>query len=171
MYKKIALFGLLVATITGFWYVRGAPHVETFEECSKHYPVMESYPPRCMTSEGKSFTQNIGNELEKMNLIRIDTPRPNALVSSPLIISGEARGYWFFEASFPIELHDENGNLLAEHYAEAQGEWMTTDFVPFKSTLTFTNPPSGTAGTLILRKDNPSGLPEHDDALIIPIRF
>ncbi len=171
MYKKIALFGLLVATITGFWYVRRAPHVETFEECSKHYPVMESYPPRCMTSEGKLFTQNIGNELEKRDFIRTNLPRPNTSVASPLLITGQARGNWFFEASFPIELHDENGNLLAEHYAEAQGEWMTTGFVLFTSTLTFTSPPPGTKGSLILRKDNPSGLPEHDDALVIPVRF
>jgi hypothetical protein len=26
-------------------------------------------------------------------------------------------------------------------------------------------------GTLIMQKDNPSGLPEHDDAFEIPIRF
>lgn len=46
---------------------------------------------------------------------------------------------------------------------------MTEEFVPFTATLRFTSP--GGHGTLILRKDNPSGLPEHDDALVIPVRF
>lgn len=145
--------------------------IESFEECAERYPVMESYPPQCVTPEGKRFTQDIGNELSKMNFIRIDSPRPNAVISSPLSISGTARGNWYFEASFPVELRDEKGNILVQHYAEAQGEWMTTEFVPFKSTLTFTKPASGTKGTLILRKDNPSGLPENDDSLIIPVRF
>jgi hypothetical protein len=147
------------------------PAVATFEECAELYPVMESYPPRCATPDGKTFTQDIGNELDKRDLVRITTPRPNAVITSPLSISGEARGNWYFEASFPIELRDANGKVLVQHYAEAQGEWMTTEFVPFKSTISFTKPAPGTKGMLILRKDNPSGLPEHDDALMIPVQF
>lgn len=169
------------AAVWFFMNQRDLPRTETqnppaaftnFEECAAAgYPIQESYPPRCSTPDGKTFTEDIGNELEKRDLIRADFPRPNATVGSPLSLSGEARGNWYFEASFPIELRDADGKLLAQHYAEAQGEWMTTEFVPFKSTLTFTKPPSGTRGTLILHKDNPSGLPEHEDELTIPVRF
>jgi spore germination protein GerM len=49
-------------------------------------------------------------------------------------------------------------------------EWMTEEYVPFEATLSF-NPPQTETGTLILSKDNPSGLPEHDDELRIPVRF
>ena len=88
----------------------------------------------------------------------------------PLIISGKARGNWFFEASFPVKLVDENGNELANGTAAAQSDWMTEDFVEFLATFEFTAPPT-TAGTLILQKDNPSGLSEHNNQLIVPVEF
>lgn len=117
----------------------------------------------------------VGNEREKMDLIRIISPRPHGVIVSPLVISGEARGNWFFEASFPVFLTDWDGKIIAEGIATAQDEWMTTEFVPYVATLNFdTKDISGNysnRGTLILKKDNPSGLPEHDDALEIPIRF
>lgn len=113
----------------------------------------------------------------KTNLIRIDSPLPNDTIDSPLTISGEARGYWFFEASFPIILTDWDGKIIAEHYATAAGEWMTEDFVRFVAELDFESPYKVgdpefmRRGTLILRKDNPSGLSENDDALEIPVLF
>jgi hypothetical protein len=103
-------------------------------------------------------------------LIRVTAPTANATVQSPLTITGEARGNWYFEASFPVEILDANGKVLGTHYAQAQGEWMTENFVPFRSTLTFTSPTTPT-GTLVLHKDNPSGLPEHDAQVRIPVRF
>lgn len=142
----------------------------TFEECTKAgYPVMESYPRQCK-AEDRTFVEDIGNTIEKQNLIRLSSPRPNETVSSPLAVTGEARGNWFFEASFPIVLLDANGKELVTAIATAQGEWMTENFVPFTATLTFPVPETAT-GTLVLRKENPSGLPEHDDALRIPISF
>ena len=47
---------------------------------------------------------------------------------------------------------------------------MTTDFVPFSVTLTFVKPATAT-GTLVLQKDNPSGLPEHDASVEMPVQF
>jgi hypothetical protein len=144
--------------------------IDSFEECvAAGNPVMESYPPRCSAAD-MTFTQDIGNELELADLIRIDSPRPNTTVVSPLQISGEARGTWYFEASFPAKLLDADGSVIAEHYAQAQDDWMTEDFVPFKSTLEFATPETET-GTLVLEKDNPSGLPEHANALRVPVQF
>ena len=57
------------------------------------------------------------NELEKSDLIRADFPRPNQTIQSPLIVKGEARGFWFFEASFPIKLLDDNGEFIAQGIA------------------------------------------------------
>lgn len=106
----------------------------------------------------------------KLNLIRVQQPRPDAVVHSPLLVTGEARGTWYFEASFPVSLLDANGNKLVQTHAQAQGEWMTEGFVPFKSELSFPLPSTAT-GTLVLEKDNPSGLPEHADELRLPVRF
>lgn len=147
--------------------------ISSFEECAQYFPVMESYPERCRTNTGESFTRDIGNELEKTNLIVSDTPRPGDTIKSPLILKGNARGYWFFEASAPIALYNKDGVLIAQSYIQAKDEWMTEAFVPFEGTIDFSVPPSssGEKGTLVIKKDNPSGLPEHDDSLIIPIRF
>jgi len=147
--------------------------ISSFEECeARGYPVLESYPRQCQTSDGRTFTEDIGNALEKINLIRAEVPRPNDKISSPLEIKGEARGTWFFEASFPIRLLDENGNEITINpaYAQAQGDWMTENFVPFKATIEFETPTTK-KGTLILKKDNPSGLPQNADELRIPVSF
>lgn len=112
------------------------------------------------------------DSLKKQNLIRLDQPKPNQEISSPLVVRGEARGYWFFEASFPVRLLDGNGNEISLNppYIMTASEWMTEDFVPFEAMLTFV-PPSTREGTLILEKDNPSGLPENADELRVPVKF
>ena len=106
------------------------------------------------------------------DLVKLEIPKPNDLISSPLKIKGEARGFWFFEASFPVRLVDANGNNIPLNppYVMTANEWMTENFVPFETTHTFTKPQTET-GTLIVQKDNPSGLPEHDDSFSIPVRF
>ncbi len=145
--------------------------IANFEDCvSAGYPVLESYPRQCKTKDGQTFSEDIGNELEKMDLIRIENPRPNQTITSPLIIKGEARGYWFFEASFPLKMLDGNGNLVAQGIAQAKKEWMTSDFVPFEAVLEFENPKTK-KGLLILEKNNPSGLAEHSDELRVPVYF
>ncbi len=92
-----------------------------------------------------------------------------------LVVRGMARGTWYFEASFPITVVNWDGLIIGEGYATAQGEWMTEEFVPFEGTIkleeaALTNSPS-MRGAIIFHKDNPSGLPEHDDALEIPVTF
>ena len=119
---------------------------------------------------GTVESRDDGNSQDKQDLIRVTNVKPNQIVASPLTVEGEARGYWFFEASFPVRLLDANGKELAVTPAQAEGEWMTKDFVPFRVTLTF-SPPTTETGTLVLEKDNPSGLPEHADELRMPVRF
>ncbi|MDA1209386.1 MAG: hypothetical protein O2904_05145 [bacterium] len=143
--------------------------ISSFEECADAgFSIMESYPEQC--SDGvHSFTRDIGNADEKSDLIRLDSPRPGETVSFPLELHGEARGYWYFEATFPIVLTDETGKELVATYATAQGEWMTEDFVPFTATVEAS--PSGKKGELLLKHSNASGLPERDDELRVPLKF
>jgi len=152
MSKKIILIVILIFIVGGgllSWYIQNRPEKETGEEISNEY---------------------IGNELEKSDLIKIDNPRPNQIIENPLFIKGEARGNWYFEASFPVKLFDDNGFLLGVTPAQALGDWMTEDFVPFNTTLLFAVP-STPKGRLVLEKDNPSGLPEYADELIVPVYF
>lgn len=144
--------------------------ITSFRDCvDRGGTVMESYPRQCKYGS-VTVTEQIGNALEKADLITIDSPRPNDIVTTPLTIRGEARGTWYFEATFPVKIVDSDGNVLGQSYAQAQDEWMTEEFVPFESTLTF-DPGDATEGVLVLEKDNPSGLPENDDQLRIPVYF
>jgi hypothetical protein len=103
-------------------------------------------------------------------LPRVSYPQPNQVIKSPLEVVGEAPGNWFFEASLPVKLLDADGEQIAVVPAQAEGDWMTTDYVPFKTNLIF-NPATSTTGTLIIANDNPSGLPANDRQIAIPIKF
>lgn len=156
---------------------------DSFERCQElGFPVMESYPRQCRAGE-RVFTEKIGERkvLEPIAtdsilmpstaaLIRVTQPSPNQVVRSPFVVRGEARGTWYFEASFPVRLLDANGRELTAVPAQAQGEWMTENFVPFEAKLEFEMPATAT-GTLVLQKDNPSGLPEQAAEIRIPLRF
>lgn len=109
----------------------------------------------------------------KNDLIKVSSPQAGSRIKSPLKLTGVARGYWFFEASFPIFVTDWNGLIIGEGFATAEGDWMTEEFVSFSAEITFTLPPDTPyrRGTIIFKKDNPSDLPENDDALEIPIVF
>lgn len=104
-------------------------------------------------------------------LIAVETPPPGAVIESPLTIRGRARGSWFFEGDFPILLKDAGGNVIARSYVTAETEWMTTDFVDFSGSLSFTNPRRGSRGTLVFVKDNPSDQAKLDDSTAIPVFF
>jgi hypothetical protein len=113
---------------------------------------------------------------EKRNVsdeIRLETPLIHQEIKSPLVIKGEARGTWFFEASFPVFLVDGDGRTIAQGVAQAKGDWMTENFVPFEAMLTFAleKEHAGRGGVLLLKKDNPSGLPQYDEALEVPIVY
>lgn len=93
-----------------------------------------------------------------------------APVTSPFTFSGEVPGTWASGGSFSVLLTDLNGNVLDQANAPLEGDWMTEDPVPFTVTLSF-DQPGDSRGFLVLVKENPSGLPEKDDSLSIPVTF
>lgn len=102
--------------------------------------------------------------------IQINSPSPNELVTSPINITGQARGTWFFEATFPIQLLDSQRNLITESYASTEEDWMTEEFVSFSAELEFElpetqNEKSYANAFLILEKNNPSDKRELDDEI------
>lgn len=110
----------------------------------------------------------------KSDMIILENIRSGDYIDSqkPLELTGRARGNWYFEANFPIQILDNHANVLANGYATAQGEWMTTEFVPFISTINFSKTPSANSfGKIILKKDNPSDMRELDDQMEVFVYF
>lgn len=155
-----------------------------FNECGTICgPDVEMCPSVCAYTcelpqeEGDDVTSPETQDTTQHELIRAVEPTADALIKSPLTVRGEARGTWYFEATFPIALVNWDGLIIAEGFAEAQDNWMTEDFVPFEAVLEFENPYDTEQhdfmqrGTVILKKANPSGLHEHDDALEITVIF
>jgi len=103
--------------------------------------------------------------------IQITQPAANSTVASPLTVTGQAVGSWYFEASFPIKLYSSGNTLIGQTTAQAQGNWMTTSMVPFIATFVFPAQAAGSTGILVLAKDNPSGLPANADSYSIPVQF
>jgi hypothetical protein len=166
------IFILVVGVVTGLFSFstrRDVP-INTYEDCvTRGYEIIETFPQQCRSPKGEIFTENVGNILEKTDLIQLNSIGPGQTIEdSPLTIYGQARGNWFFEGSFPVEIIGSNGDVVSSGIATAEEDWMTEDFVPFSVTLPIDMGFSGKAN-LILHKDNPSGDPQFNDSLIIPI--
>lgn len=155
--KIIILIIAVIVVLFGWLLIRGP---EDTWICENGQWVKHGNPSSSMPTEPCDKEENI----------IVYSPQPNQTIASPLLIEGKARGNWFFEADFPVKLFDGSGNLMATAIAQAQGEWMTEDFVPFKAELYF-EPVVTETGTLVLEEDNPSGLPENADELRIPVKF
>jgi hypothetical protein len=146
-------------------------------------PVTQTSPQQCRTVDGTVYSEPgvAGDGGANATVREFTSPKGVTVrlhdwaerhtVTSPLAISGEIPGNWSFEASFPIVLLDPTGKIIGQTTAALDGEWMTSNYVPFTATLTFEAPSAGGSGILTLRKDNPSGLPENDDAIEIPVTF
>lgn len=145
------------------------------EECAQaNCPVTKStFTNRCLAE--KAGAKNIQEGACKpapndSTMLKIDWPLKDNYITSPVTVRGQARGPWFSEGSFPVDITDAAGKSLGKGTVKAQGEWMTNDFVNFSGQVTFKK---GTAkeGFVVFRRDNPSGNPENDKDLKIPVKF
>lgn len=130
----------------------------------------------CIFPNGKEceewafFRGECSAEEEKIYETKLLMPASEQLVASPLSVTGQMPGSWYFEANAIIEIYDANGKLLGFTSAQAEGDWMTTSSVAFKAELSFITPETAT-GTIVFKNDNPSGLPENDKSESYPIIF
>ena len=123
--------------------------------------------PACGTGSGDAPA---GQTMIGDSLVQLALPSPGATVRSPLRVEGAAVGGYFFEGSFPVRLEDGNGKEIGAAPARAAGDWMTEEWVGYTATLDFTDPTTET-GTLIIERDNPSGLEGNAHRLRVPVRF
>jgi hypothetical protein len=154
--------------------------IRNFNQCVQAgNPIMESNPRQCRTSSGALYVEG-ADETEidtveyasrKGTRVSLSQPLSKSVLASPVAVKGVVPGNWSFEGSFPVTLLDSSGITIAQATAKVSGDWMTEDYVPFEATLTFDTPMGGGKGTLILKKDNPSGDANNDDSVLIPISF
>lgn len=109
-------------------------------------------------------------------VIHTITPEENEAINFPLVITGETKGTWFFEGSFPVEILNTKQEVIATTFAQGESDWMTTEFVPW--TITFAERPeklepvsSSPNAYIKFKNDNPSGDPIRDKSFILPIRL
>jgi hypothetical protein len=159
----IVALGIIIMSIIGYafyvTYFVAAPIPQTQEDVTEQPGTI---PPLVREDEIFHYTNASADH------IIVDLPTPGAVTGKSFSVLGRARGNWFFEASFPVELKDEQGNILGQGIAQAQSDWMTTEFVSFKADISAPESFIGKA-VLILKRDNPSGLPEYDGSVSFPI--
>jgi len=160
--KKIVLSLILITVIALLWFFLGERPAP---------PLAEDILDTSEEEEREILSEVAEYIASKSDLIVVEEPEPLAEVISPLIVKGEARGFWFFEGDFPLVLTDWDGRIIAEGYATAQDEWMTEEYVPFVGTVTFDADTSASnSGAVIFKKSNAADF-DTDDALEIPILF
>lgn len=155
-----------------------AAAVLSFADCAALYPVMESYPRQCATPDGRTFVEEltleqlsafISYDNASADLITVSNPAPRSVTGKTFTATGQARGPWYFEASFPIEVRGADGTVIARGLGQPVdgADWMTEEFVPFSSNIEIPDSYIG-AATIVLMNDNPSGLPENARSVSIP---
>lgn len=120
---------------------------------------------------GVAIVALLANYLWSKNnpIVVINTPKEGSVISSPVLIRGEAPGRWFFEANIVVRVIDEQGNVLGAGPGMATSDWMTIEPVPFEIILPF-DVPTTDKGFIMIEADNPSGAP-NPPSYKMPIKF
>ena len=137
--------------------------------CDLKQKCLLTWEEACVAAASSTIPVAVGAPATFSDQALVLSPKQNEIVSSPLKVAGQALGTWFFEASLPVKLIDESGNLIAAYQATADSDWMTEKPVKFNSEIVFAT--AATSGYLIISKDNPSGLPANDGSIKVPVRF
>lgn len=164
---------LIVYVLVGSGKPKEPSVVTSFEECvAAGYPVAESHPRQCRTPGGLVYAEELRVEAIYKSAspddVAIEVPFPGGVVGKQFSVVGQARGTWYSEGVFSVSVVAADGTVLAQARAEAQGDWMTEELVPFRADLSVPQEYIGPA-SLVLSRDNPSGLPDNDASITVPL--
>ena len=165
--KSLMVFILLtLAFMIGIW-VRGQHEMIQWYNKQQALEAVRSVLPKPKVTD-----------VERM--INVSTPHADAIVAHTFSITGKARGGWYSEGVFPLEIQNDSGVTLETIPIHAEGDlpargaqaggqagWTTPDFVPFKAKIS--TPYYSGKAKLIFKKANPSGLSENDMSFTVPI--
>lgn len=99
----------------------------------------------------------------------IVTPLANSKITSPVTISGTIPKSWTFEANFVIEIQDKNRNVIAASPSQVLFNNETDLIGKFSTLVNFDT--TAIEGYIVIKSDNPSGLPELQKTFEIPVKF
>ncbi|HOW60271.1 MAG TPA: Gmad2 immunoglobulin-like domain-containing protein [Candidatus Moranbacteria bacterium] len=138
--------------------------------CNENKWVKHGNPSAPMPKEPCGKISSSQPEQKQPETLRVYFPKSNDKITSPVIVSGQASG-WYFEGTFPVKIVDEKGKELGKgNVVSLDGNWMTTEFVPFKGSINF-SAEGAKSGKIIFEKDNPSGLPQNAESYSLPVNF
>lgn len=168
--KNIILTLVAVVIVVGAWLFIRKPRTSTLPTSTSTTTVSDIDGS---SDVGDNTDTGSDNASTTNDMILVSTPKSNTSISSPVTVSGQARGNWFFEASAPVKVTDKSGTVLGESHIEATGDWMTTEFVSFTGSVNYTLPNGATStdGFVVFMNDNPSGDPARDLILRIPVKL
>lgn len=149
--KNILIIVLAIIVIVFFWNFHKARKIQTSQVQNNTIPVLNN-----TTVEGNK------DDLVSFSIV------PGVSVHGILSYRGTLKGGYFFEGNVLVKILDADKKILKQSNAVATTDWMTAGPVDFEGNIDFTGLPSG-AGYFEIQNDNPSGLPENDKSILIPI--
>ncbi len=132
-------------------------------------PIKQTFANRC-EAQKLNVLNIIDGACADAREVSIAAPVQEAFVQSPVVITGRAVGNWFFEGVFLAQITDAKGGVLGQGQMKAKTDWTVASLVDFSGTVTF-NKSTTPTGFIVLRNDNPSGLPENAKVFTWPVQF
>lgn len=138
-------------------------------------PVRETYANKCLAGKAGAtvVSEGVCAPMPE-DLVKVSAPLEGDKITSPITVKGMAFGGWFSEGSFPVQVTDLTGKILGQGTAGTTEDWtsaaMAGEKVSFTAKISFKK---GTAksGFIVLKRDNPSGLPENDAQVKVSVTF
>ncbi len=100
------------------------------------------------------------------DMVHVASPTPNAIVTSPLTVRGEARVAWYQNGTFSVALDTADGTVLAQVPVTALSDAGTDGYVPFEVSVVF-DVATATSGVLTLSSERATGT----SPVSVPVRF
>src|SRR3989338_10988074 len=76
--------------------------------------VLFAMPARVEAPTATSTPPTATSTLPLSARVVVTSPKPNATVGNTFVVSGQAPGPWYFEASFPIKIVDKDNNFIGQ---------------------------------------------------------
>ena len=130
--------------------------------------LITAYPANSQYSQQ---LEQMVSSIQFVPTVNLSQPQPNQTVTSPIELQGQAPGNWFFEGQLSVQLVDKNGKVLGSSEITTQDNWMTQEAVSFSGKLDFKNPNQVKTADVVMNKSNPSGLPENDRQVRLPVQL
>lgn len=165
---SVFLVALLVVLAWRYEQIQKRNETKRLAALTATTTVDNTYSTTSMASSSETVIYETALQ-HKTDMFKTVSIVPGQIVPKNTKLTGEVRGSWYFEASFPVELRNASGTTFWIGVAEAQSDWMTVNFVPFSLVLNYTPFGTPTPATIVLKKDNPSGELINDDELLIPV--